>query len=86
MLASWVLTGFPSVYYIGSNTALVPYCGILSGLMVVMIPAIFDMSAALYLLVKILWENGFDLESIFIYLAYGAELEINPAFGHPSGL
>ena len=49
--------GCSAVYYIGSNSSLVPFFGIFAGLAMMTICGVYDMSAALFLLFKPAWPN-----------------------------
>ena len=49
--------GCSAVYYIGSNSSLVPFFGIFAGLAMMTICGVYDMSAALFLLFKLAWQN-----------------------------
>ena len=44
VMAGWVLISFPSVYYIVSNIWLAALFPAISGLLVVLVSAVFDMS------------------------------------------
>lgn len=57
VMISWVLMGCSAVYYIGSNSSLVPFFGIFAGLAMMTICGVYDMSAALFLLFKLAWQN-----------------------------
>ena len=57
IMVSWIFMACSAVYYIGSNSSLVPFFGTLSGLVMMLICGVFDMSAALFLLFKLAWQN-----------------------------
>lgn len=62
-----------AVYYIGSNSSLVPFFGTFAGLAMMLICGIFDMSAALFLLFKLAWQNNdADLQTMLIGLTAGS--------------
>ena len=56
-MVSWVFMACSAVYYIGSNSSLVPFFGAYAGLAMMLICGVFDMSAALFLLFKLAWQN-----------------------------
>lgn len=56
-MVSWVFMACSAVYYIGSNSSLVPFFGTFAGLAMMLICGVFDMSAALFLLFKLAWQN-----------------------------
>ena len=57
IMVSWVFMACSAVYYIGSNSSLVPFFGTFAGLAMMLICGVFDMSAALFLLFKLAWQN-----------------------------
>ena len=57
LVAGWTIMSMPVVYYITSNCNMVPFFPKISGMLVVMVSAVFDMSTGLFLIFKLIYQQ-----------------------------